>query len=168
MELLILSDTHGTIDSFVLDRVKEVDYVLHAGDIGTINVLDKLKDNAKILKAVWGNIDNQEIREGLNEYEIIEIAGYKVLLIHIAGGVNKYHEKINNLIKCYSCNALVCGHTHILRVHYNKELEILHINPGAAGLHGFHKKRTMLRLTLKKGKISNLFVIERDRESKLI
>ena len=158
-KILLLSDTHGTIDEQILKYVKEADEVWHAGDIGHETVTQQLS-NLKPLFAVYGNIDNHECRIQHPEYYFLEKEGVKIIIIHIAGSFGKYNEKVKGLIQKYQPQILVCGHSHILKVAYDEKYNLLYVNPGAAGKHGFHKIRTLLRFELENSNIKNMDVIE--------
>ena len=158
-KILLLSDTHGHLDDKIIKYVNEADEVWHAGDIGKkeiINYLTKIKP----LKAVFGNIDDKEIRLITNEFLYFNYEKNKILITHIAGYPGKYNKNVNRLISIYKPNILVCGHSHILKVMYDKKNKHLHLNPGAAGISGFHNIRTMLRFKLDSDKIKELEIIE--------
>ncbi len=155
----LLSDTHGYIDPKVYKYFKDVDEIWHAGDIGDISVTDELKA-FKPIRSVYGNIDNQIIRSEFREVEIFNVNGLKVVLTHIGGYPKRYSPGIKPLLQKEKPDLFICGHSHILKVIYDKELKLLHLNPGAAGFHGFHKVKTLLRFSINNGKIENLEVIE--------
>ena len=157
--ILLLSDTHSFIDSQILKYVKQADEVWHAGDIGTVEVTDTIK-NIKPLRAVYGNIDGKELRAEFPLDQKFEVEGVSVWMTHIGGYPNKYHQRIRAALRSQTPQLFICGHSHILKVQYDKTLELLHLNPGAAGKHGFHKVRTMLRFSLGKGQIKELEIIE--------
>ena len=157
--ILLLSDTHGYIDEKIISHTNYVDEVWHAGDIGDTSVIDSIK-LLKPIKAVYGNIDNNEIRMMTEKNLIFESEGIKVVMTHIAGYPGRYNRNAIELIQKYNPNLFICGHSHILKVIQDKKYNHLHFNPGAAGVYGFHRKRTMLKFSLQKGSIKNLFVIE--------
>ena len=158
-KILLLSDTHGYIGHEILKHVHNCDEVWHAGDIGDLKVTDTLK-SLKPLRAVYGNIDNAKARLEfpLNQNFLIE--GLSVWITHIGGYPNRYSNKVIEKIKVDSPDLFISGHSHILKVMKDKKLNLLHMNPGAIGIHGFHKVRTMLRFEISKGNINNLDVIE--------
>ncbi|WP_397362110.1 metallophosphoesterase family protein [Olleya sp. R77988] len=162
-KILLLSDTHSYIDDTILKHVKQADEVWHAGDIGDLNVTDQIK-KLKPLRAVWGNIDNDKARLEFPEHNRFTIEGIDVWITHIGGYPNRYNIRVRDEIKQNPPKLFICGHSHILKVMPDKKLGLLHMNPGAIGIHGFHKVRTMLRFTVDKGKIDNLEVIEFDRK----
>jgi putative phosphoesterase len=161
-KILLLSDTHSFIDSQILKFIKQADEVWHAGDIGSIEVLDSIK-KLKPVRAVFGNIDNQVIRAELPLDQKFTIDNTSVWITHIGGYPNKYDRRIKESISRNPPQLFISGHSHILKVIHDKKLNLLHMNPGAAGKHGFHQVRTMLRFEIDSGKISNLEVIELEK-----
>jgi len=161
-EILLLSDTHNTWDDFIEKYAREAKEIWHAGDIGTPEIIDKLEAFAPV-KAVYGNIDGQEIRKFIPEYQFFEKGGMKVLMLHIGGYPGKYTSRAKELIARYRPDIFIAGHSHILKVMHDRKNGLLHLNPGAAGKYGFHKVRTMLRFDMENGEIKNLEVIERPR-----
>ena len=158
-KILLLSDTHGYIDEKIISHTNYVDEVWHAGDIGNTRVIDSIK-LLKPIKAVYGNIDSNEIRMMTEKNLIFESEGVRVVMTHIAGYPGRYNRSAIELIQKYNPNLFICGHSHMLKVIQDKKYNHLHFNPGAAGIYGFHKKRTMLKFSLENGTIKNLFVIE--------
>ena len=158
-KILLLSDTHSYIDAQILKYVKLADEVWHAGDIGDLKVTDTLKE-LKPLRAVYGNIDDNLARLEFPLDNKFTVEGVSVWMTHIGGYPNKYNQRIREEIKLNSPKIFISGHSHILKVQYDKKLNLLHLNPGAAGNHGFHKIRTMLRFTIDKEQIKDLEIIE--------
>ena len=158
-KILLLSDTHGHLDDKIIKYVNQADEVWHAGDIGKEEIINYLTE-LKPLKAVFGNIDDKKIRLITKEFLYFNYEKNKILITHIAGYPGKYNKNVNRLISIYKPNILVCGHSHILKVMYDKKNKHLHLNPGAAGISGFHNIRTMLRFKLDSDKIKELEVIE--------
>ena len=158
-KILLLSDTHGYIDDAILKYVKQADEVWHAGDIGNLEVTDKIKA-IKPLKAVFGNIDDAKARTEFPLHNRFACEEVKVWITHIGGYPPKYNSKIREELKNNPPDIFITGHSHILKVMPDKALSLLHMNPGAAGKHGFHKIRTMLRFTIDGKKIKDLEVIE--------
>ena len=158
-KILLLSDTHSYIDDQILKFVKQADEVWHAGDIGNLNVTDVIK-KLKPLRAVYGNIDDSDARLEFPLDAKFKVENVKVWMTHIGGYPNKYNLRIREEIKYDPPKIFISGHSHILKVQYDKKLNLLHLNPGAAGNHGFHKIRTMLRFNLNKGEIKDLEIIE--------
>ncbi len=154
-----MSDTHSYMDDTILKHVKQADEVWHAGDIGDLKVTDSIK-SLKPLKAVYGNIDDEKARLEFPLDNRFVCEGVDVWITHIGGYPNRYNVRIRESIKENPPQLFISGHSHILKVMPDKKLNLLHMNPGAIGKHGFHKARTMLRFTLDNGKIENLEVIE--------
>lgn len=156
----VLSDTHSCWDERFVEYFRDCDEVWHAGDVGCMDVLDRLSGVVPVVRAVYGNIDHGEVRRvcaGLLEFET---EGARVLLTHIGGYPGRYARGLKQKLAEVRPTLMVCGHSHILRVMYDKELGLLHINPGAAGHHGWHQKRTLVRFELEGGVPRNLEVIE--------
>ena len=158
-KILLLSDTHGYLDDAMLKYIKQADEVWHAGDIGTTDVTDEIKKYSR-LRAVYGNIDGGNLRKEFTEQLHFKVEGIKVFMIHIGGYPKRYSRKALETIKKYPPDLFISGHSHILKVMYDKQYKLLHMNPGAAGKHGFHQKRTMLRFVIDQDEIKNLEVIE--------
>ena len=160
--ILLLSDTHSYIGDDILKHVKQADEVWHAGDIGNLRVTDAIKQ-LRPLYAVYGNIDNKEARAEFSEHLRFMCEDVDVWMTHIGGYPPNYNNRIRNEIKDNPPRLFICGHSHILKVMPDKKLNLIHMNPGAIGKHGFHKARTMLRFTIDGKKIENLEVIEYPR-----
>lgn len=158
-KILLLSDTHSYIDEQILKFVKQADEVWHAGDIGNLNITDKLKE-FKPLRAVYGNIDDSEARLEFPLDNRFMIEDVDVWMTHIGGYPNKYDQRIREEIKKNPPKIFISGHSHILKVQFDKKLNTLHLNPGAAGKYGFHNVRTMLRFIIDGKEIKNLEIIE--------
>jgi uncharacterized protein len=155
----LLSDTHGFCNEDILRYLETCDEIWHAGDIGENEVLEKLTGH-KPLRIVFGNIDTVIMQKTLPEDLFFELEGFRILITHIAGNPPAYNKRVKGLIREHKPNILVCGHSHILKIGWDKENTLWYMNPGAAGKHGFHAMRTMLRFTLVQGKIENAEVIE--------
>lgn len=165
-KVLVISDTHSYIDDRIIKYASEADYVIHAGDIGSFDVISKLKSVSEVL-FVYGNIDGNEIRSEGNKFEFFKIDDLKILLTHISGKTPKYNKETLIKIKEHNPGLLIAGHSHILKIQYDKINKLVFLNPGAAGRHGFHLKRTMLRFEIKLNKIENLEIIELGSRSDL-
>ena len=157
-KILLLSDTHSFLDDRVLKYAKEVDEIWHAGDIGSFDVTDAL-ERIKPLRAVYGNIDNASIRQEFPSEMYFELEGVTIFMTHIGGRPKRYANGISEKLTTLKPDLFICGHSHILNVAYDDSKSVLYLNPGAVGKHGFHKKQTMLRFELNKGKAQNLVVI---------
>ena len=158
-KILLLSDTHGHIDEHIMKYVKESDEVWHAGDIGTTQVTDTIS-NLKPLRAVFGNIDNHELRLSFPEELLFECEDMNIYMTHIGGRPGRYSKGVSEKIKSLKPKIFICGHSHILKIQFDKVNQLLFINPGAIGKHGFHKVRTMVRFVIDKSEIKNMQVIE--------
>ena len=158
-KILLLSDTHGYVDDRILSYAKTVDEVWHAGDIGQLTVTDRLA-KIKPLRAVYGNIDGNEARVTFPENNSFICEGAHIVMTHIGGPAGKYTPRVRALLDKQQPTVFICGHSHILKVMYIKNRQLIHLNPGAAGIHGFHQIRTMLRFEIAQGKLQNMEVIE--------
>lgn len=155
----LLSDTHGYWGNEIEDQLVQCDEIWHAGDLGTMALLDKMQA-ITVTRAVYGNIDGHELRREIPLVQAFEIEGIKVWMTHIAGYPGRYNPVAKTAILSGQPDLVICGHSHILKVIRDKHLNHLHMNPGAAGQHGFHLVRTMLRFVMAQGKISDLEVVE--------
>lgn len=155
----LISDNHGYFGPEVMKYLDEVDEVWHAGDIGSFSSIEPII-NAKPFKGVYGNIDGGDIR---SEYPLnlsFECEGVKVFMTHIGGYPGRYYKRVKKILIESKPNLYICGHSHICKVLYDKDLSLLHMNPGAYGVYGWHKVRTMLRFTCDNGQIKDAEVIE--------
>ena len=155
----LLSDTHGYWDERYEDHFKDCDEVWHAGDIGSIEVAEKFED-FRPFRAVYGNVDNNELRVRFPEINRFNIEGVDVMIKHIGGYPGRYDTSIKRALYMQPPKLFISGHSHILKVQYDANLDLLHINPGAAGISGFHQVRTLVRFLLSEGNIEDLEVIE--------
>lgn len=158
-KILLLSDTHSHIDDKILKYVHWADEVWHAGDIGNLIVTDTIK-KYKPLKAVFGNIDGNEARIEFPLHNKFVCEKVAVWITHIGGYPGKYNPNIKMVLESNPPKIFISGHSHILKVQFDKKLNLLHLNPGACGISGFHTIRTMLRFTISGEKIENLEIIE--------
>lgn len=158
-KILLLSDTHSHLDARILKYAEEADEIWHAGDIGTTDVTDRLQE-LKPLKAVFGNIDGAEIRKEFPLHQRFFCEEVDVWITHIGGYPGKYSPAIREEIQQNPPKLFISGHSHILKVMNDKKLNLLHMNPGACGVHGFHQMRTMLRFKIEGKDIKDLEVIE--------
>ncbi|RZJ74543.1 MAG: metallophosphoesterase [Flavobacterium sp.] len=163
-KILLLSDTHSHIDEAILKYVRLADEVWHAGDIGNLAVTDALKAE-KPLRAVYGNIDDEKARMEFPLNNRFFCEGVDVLITHIGGYPGKYSAAAKAEIEANPPKLFICGHSHILKVQFDKKNDLLHMNPGAAGKYGFHQVRTMLRFEIDGDKIQSLEVIELGKKS---
>jgi len=158
-KILLLSDSHGFIDDKILSYCADADEVWHAGDIGSLKVTEQIQQVSK-LRAVYGNIDDKEIRQEFPLDLRFTVEGVSVWMTHIGGNPYRYNHRIKEEIAMNPPKLFICGHSHILKVQFDKKLQLLHMNPGAIGNYGFHKVKTMLRFDIEKTDIKNLEVIE--------
>ena len=147
----------------MIKYVKQADEVWHAGDIGDLHVTDTLK-SLKQLHAVYGNIDNSQIRNEFPKQLKFKCEGVNVWITHIGGYPPKYNSQVRDELKRNPPDIFITGHSHILKIMHDKTLNLLHINPGAIGTHGFHKVRTMVRFEIDGKNIKKLEVIEFQRQ----
>ncbi len=155
----LLSDTHSYLDAKVFNYFSECDEIWHAGDIGSPQVLNELKQ-FKLTRAVFGNIDGAEIRYSCSEILVFELEMLKIMLVHIAGPFKKYLPNIKRELEMHKPDILVCGHSHILKIAHDAANNLLYINPGACGKSGFHKVRTILRFQIDQRELKEMQVIE--------
>jgi putative phosphoesterase len=158
----LLSDTHGSINPRILDFFSDCNEIWHAGDIGNIETVEKLAA-FKPLKAVYGNIDGTEIRISYPKNQLFMCEEINVLMTHIGGYPGRYEKEARQLIESEKPGMFICGHSHILKVMYDKKYELLHINPGAAGSSGFHHVITCVRFVIDGKEVRNLEVFEKQR-----
>lgn len=159
MKIGLLSDTHSYLDAKVFDYFSAVDEIWHAGDIGDFKVVEELRA-FKPFRAVYGNIDDQLVRQEFPENELFTVAGLSVFMTHIGGYPGRYNTRVRQLLDEHKPGLYICGHSHILKVMPDPKRELLHINPGACGQHGFHKIRTIIRFEIQQGRVGELEVIE--------
>ena len=158
----LLSDTHSSVHPRIFDFFAGCDEIWHAGDIGNVETADKLAE-FKPLKAVYGNIDGAELRNMFPRNQVFTCEGVKVLMTHIGGYPGKYEKEARLMIETEKPGIFVSGHSHILKVMYDKKHELLHINPGAAGNSGFHHVITCVRFVIDGKDIRSLEVFEKER-----
>lgn len=158
----LLSDTHAWWDDKYAEYFAECDEIWHAGDIGSMEVVEKLQQ-LKPLRAVHGNIDGGEVRLLFPENLRWNCEGADVLMTHIGGYPGKYDRSIVQQIYARPPKLFISGHSHILKVQYDHQLQLLHINPGAAGKQGWQAVRTLVRFTIDNGEFRDLEVIEMPR-----
>ncbi len=156
----LLSDTHSCWDDRFARHFKDCDEVWHAGDIGCIDVIRHLEEVVPVVRAVKGNIDSGIVARSFPAESVFTVENVPVYLTHIGGYPGRYSPGITRRLIDSHARLFVCGHSHILKVMFDRELDILHINPGAAGHHGWHKERTLIKLTLDNGDMRDLEVIE--------
>jgi putative phosphoesterase len=154
----LISDTHGWLDEKVFEHFKSCDEIWHAGDFGAA-VAEKLQP-FKILRGVFGNIDDQQVRGIFPEQLVFMCEEVKVLMRHIGGSSPRYNPETKKQLITHQPQLFICGHSHILKVMYDNDLQCLYMNPGAAGKQGWHKMRTIIRFVIDEKEIKNCEVIE--------
>lgn len=159
----ILSDTHGLLDKRVLEHFKDVDEIWHAGDIGSFELLQQLRE-FKPTRAVYGNMDSGDVRYSLSEFYRFRVENVNVLLTHIGGYPGHYNPWLIPMFRKEPPDLFVCGHSHILKVQYDPVFKMLTMNPGAAGKQGWQPCQTLLRFTIDGHEIKDLEVIELERK----
>lgn len=157
--ILLLSDTHNHFDEKIIKYADCCDQIWHAGDVGTVKVSDELK-KIKPLIAVYGNIDGMDVRKEFPLHQRFICEEVDVWITHIGGSPGKYNPEIKNILKTNPPKLFICGHSHILKVMFDKKHNMLFMNPGAAGNYGAHKVKTLLRFSIDKKEIKDLEVIE--------
>ncbi|MDO4782340.1 MAG: metallophosphoesterase family protein [Capnocytophaga felis] len=162
MKILLLSDTHSYIDDKILNYAKQVDEIWHCGDFGSMEVVEAL-EKIKPVRGVYGNIDGVEIRSKFPEVNRFCCEGVEVLMIHIGGYPDKYTSLAKKEIISKTPKIFISGHSHILKIMYDRKFQLLHLNPGAVGKHGWQTVRTMIRFEIDGGEIKNVEVIEFER-----
>ena len=166
MKIGLISDTHSYLDPQVFTYFADCEEIWHAGDVGNIEVLDKLSEFKPTL-CVYGNIDDAQLRNVTPEDLHFERAGLKVYMTHIGGKPSSFNKRVRPIIEAQRPDLFVCGHSHILGVITDpKRPWLTYLNPGAAGKQGFHRIRTLLRFEINDGKLSNMQAIELGKRGK--
>lgn len=159
MKIALISDNHSYDGADILQHLQGVDEIWHAGDIGSLESLQDLLPIAPI-RGVYGNVDDPSVR---NEYPLDlswECEGVKIFMTHIGGYPGRYKTRVAKLLEGLRPDVYICGHSHICKVVRDNKLDLLHMNPGAYGHHGFHKMRTMLKFEVEASEVKNLRVVE--------
>jgi uncharacterized protein len=160
----ILSDTHGFLHPKVFDFFSSCDEIFHAGDIGDISVIRDL-ENFKPLTAVYGNIDGHEIRKKFQDRIITTVENVKIFMTHIGGYPGRYPKPVTEIFGKEHPDLFICGHSHILKILYDRKYQLLNINPGAAGKFGFHNSMTFVRLIISGKEMKDLEILDLPRNS---
>jgi len=158
-QIVLLSDTHHTLDDRFFPHFEKADEIWHAGDIGSFKITDTLKKYAPV-RVVYGNIDDKTIRTEFKANLYFKCEKVNVMMTHIGGYPGRYDKKILSIIERSNPDLFICGHSHILKVMYDKKNQLLHMNPGAIGDYGIHKVKTILCFTIQGKEIKNLRVVE--------
>ena len=155
----LMSDTHSFLDEKIFTYFEECDEIWHAGDIGSMELVERL-EAFKPFRAVYGNIDNATIRRAFPLDLRFDCEGMDIWMTHIGGYPGRYSKRVREIIVDNPPDVFITGHSHILKVMPDKKLNLLHINPGACGVHGFHKVKTIIRFSINDAKIEDMQVIE--------
>ena len=155
----LMSDTHSHLDEKIFEYFKDCDEIWHAGDIGTMELALRLKE-FKPLRIVYGNIDGGVFREEFPLDERFECEGMDIWMTHIGGYPGRYNKRVRAILETNPPDVFICGHSHILKVMPDKKHDLLHINPGACGIYGIHKVKTIIRFAIEDGKIKDMEAIE--------
>ena len=156
----LLSDTHNWWDEKYEHYFASCDEIWHAGDIGSMDLARRFESLGKPFRAVYGNIDDYTTRKSYPEFLRFTLEEVDILMTHIGGYPGRYDPKVKGILRIKPPKLFIDGHSHILKVMFDQKLNMLFINPGAAGKYGFHKVRTLIRFTLNEGNVSDLEVIE--------
>lgn len=159
-KIVLLSDTHSYIGKDCLAYLKQADEIWHAGDIGNPEVIDIIEGLGKIVRFVYGNIDTPEVRRRTNYDLSFQCEGVNVYMIHIGGYPTRYYRKVKEKLINLKPDLYICGHSHILKVMKDSNLDLIHFNPGAVGRYGINQFRTILVFECNNGKIENLRAID--------
>ncbi len=160
----VMSDSHGVVPHQIYDFFKDVDLILHAGDIGSTQVLDSLREFKKVV-AVYGNCDDHYMDDDVKGLVSIKVEKVKILMTHIGGYPKHYQSSLIPVFKEEKPNIFICGHSHILRIMYDKQYDFLLINPGACGNQGFHQVCSLVRFVVDQEKIKDCEVMDFDKFS---
>src|SRR5215212_9380964 len=161
----LISDTHNYLDENVFEHFKNCDEIWHAGDFGNITIADRLFTQASStgkatqLRGVYGNIDGYDIRSVYPEKLVWNCEDVTVFMTHIGGYPNRYSQGIKQQLISSRAKLFICGHSHILKIMYDSQINCLHVNPGAAGNQGWHKIRTIVRFAIDGSDIKDCEVI---------
>lgn len=165
MYIGLISDTHGVFSDAFKEFLAPVDVIWHAGDFGGgLSFADSIRE-FKPLVGVAGNCDGQDIRLEYPEHQLLKVEGVTILMTHIGGFPGHYYPQARKLIEQYRPQVFICGHSHILKVMTDHSRDMLYINPGAAGIQGWHVVRTALRFKIEKGEVKDMEVFELQRSS---
>ena len=162
----LISDTHSHFDDAMREFLQPVSQIWHAGDVGSAALLEDFQAFKPTI-AVYGNIDGYEVRLMVPAVQVFQVEQVKIVMMHIGGYPGRYEPKARQLLMTERPQIFVCGHSHILKVMYDKQFNCLHMNPGAAGVSGFNPKRTMLRFDIDGTQITNLEVWEKDKNRRI-
>jgi putative phosphoesterase len=160
MRIALISDTHSHLPDNLFEFLEECDEIWHAGDIGAWDVVDRLEALGKPFRAVYGNIDDHKVRQAFPEHQRFICEGLDVWMTHIGGYPGRYPKRIRAMMDRNAPKLFISGHSHILKVMPDKKYNLLHMNPGACGVHGWHKVKTILRFSIEDGEVHSLEAVE--------
>ena len=163
----LLSDTHGHWDDRITHHFSGCDEIWHAGDVGSLAVLDAMQQLGAHVRVVFGNIDDHRMRSETAEILHWELQGLRFCMTHIGGRPGRYAKGIRNLLNATRPDVFICGHSHLLKVQTDPSFGGLYMNPGAAGLNGFHKKRTLIKFSITGGQLEQMHVVELGNRTKM-
>jgi putative phosphoesterase len=166
MKIGLLSDTHSHLDAQIFEYFADCDEIWHAGALGSHELADKL-EAFKPLRAVYGNIDDKKMQLRFPEHNRFKLEGLDIWITHIGGYPGKYPKKIKETLLANPPDIYITGHSHILKVMRDPLYGLLHMNPGACGIEGWHKMKTILRFELIGGQLTNLELIELGPRAKI-
>ena len=159
----LISDTHGVFSDGFRDFLQPVDVIWHAGDFGGGYEFSRTIAEFKPLVGVSGNCDGQDIRLTYPQHQVLKVQGLTILMMHIGGSPGHYEPQARALIEQYRPDVFICGHSHILKVMQDSKYGMLYVNPGAAGIQGWHVVRTALRFKIEEGQVRDMEVFELQR-----
>jgi len=162
----LLSDTHSHWDDRMTHHLADCHEIWHAGDVGDLTVLDAMGQLNAHVRVVFGNIDDHRIRAETDETLHWEIQGLRFCMTHIGGRPGRYAKGIRSLLNETRPDVFICGHSHLLKVQRDPSFEGLYINPGAAGIHGFHRKRTLIKFSIEQSQLTQMRVVELGNRAK--
>lgn len=165
-KIVLLSDTHNYLDDAVFSHLEGVRAIWHAGDIGELSITDRLGEFAPV-RAVYGNVDGHKVREAWPEDDVFEIEGLKVYMTHIGGYPGRYSPHARAIIDREKPGLFISGHSHIVKAMRDPKRGLLHLNPGAVGIEGLHKVRTLMTFEVEGGKVTNLNLVELGKRGRL-
>jgi uncharacterized protein len=165
--IAVISDNHSYVGKDILDHLRDVDEIWHAGDIGELTTIDEMKKLGNFT-AVYGNIDTPETRLIYPENQLWECEGAKIFMTHIGGYPGKYTARVKKIIQQEKPDVYICGHSHICKVMPDRDNSLIHMNPGAYGHYGFHYIRTILKFSLDNKKITDLRAVELGKRNQLL
>lgn len=156
----LISDTHGSFPEAIREFLTPVDVIWHAGDFGGGYSFCEEISSFKPLVGVYGNCDGQDIRLSYPLYQLLKVQGLTILMMHIGGSPGHYYPEARKLIESLKPDIFICGHSHILKIMRDESKNMLYMNPGAAGIQGWHLVRTALRFRIEDGQLKDMEVFE--------